>query len=52
MLKWLDAREATAMGAAFADDIVARTAPEALEQRTKGHAATAQRRSPPFGRLA
>jgi tetratricopeptide (TPR) repeat protein len=43
VLKWLDAREATAMGAAFADDIVARTAPEALEQRTKGRANTAPR---------
>jgi tetratricopeptide (TPR) repeat protein len=43
VLKWLDAREATAKGAAFADDIVARTAPEALEQRTKGHGSTASR---------
>ena len=43
VLKWLDAREATAMGAAFADDIVARTAPEALEHRTKGQAGTAPR---------
>ncbi len=31
------------MGAAFADDIVARTAPEALEHRTKGQAGTAPR---------